>query len=253
MYHRKYFSGAVQDKNLTRSTINIANNSLVSEYYVRDEVVCQAIKETLEEAGIACTYDSQNSTISIDGLTVQFLSYMYVSYIYFNVNGQQVGVHTTDPFNGNSYKFYVTLKGDIKSVLLINIGYYSAPAYENLGIAIGKGVDIKDQEGIHVVSDIGNAKAAASQFYIVKNDEIFADYKIMVQFGQQISNVTQLNGNGTDITLVECVAKPGRFKIDNCYFGPDILGNDEFFNIGGAIYYKLSNSVLVKCTNEQTV
>lgn len=250
MYHRKYFSGSVQDRTLTRSTMNIATNSLVGEFYVKDEVVCQAIKETLEEAGVTCTYDSQNSILNIDGLAVQFLSYTYINYIYFNVKGQYIGVHSSDPFNGNNYKFCVTLKGDIKSVLLIHIGYYSDPANESYGIALGRGVDIKDKENIYAVAIVQNAKATVSQFYIVKGDEIFGEYKDMIQFGQQILNVAQLNGNGTEITLIECTAKPGRFKLNNCYFGPDVLSNNEFFNIDGDIYYKLSNSVLVKCSNE---
>lgn len=119
---------------------------------------------------------------------------------------------------------------------------------EQNGISLGHGIDLKTGDKIRVIHCI--SAAANSNFFIIKDDEIFTDYKNAITFGQQISNVTQLNENGSEITLVECIAQAGRFKLNNCYFGHAALVNKEFYNIDGDIYYKLSNNILVKCFPE---
>lgn len=248
MYYRKYFAGSVENANLTRSTVWIANNLSYTEYYVQSDIVCRAIKETLEDMGITCTYTSENSVLVIDGLTVQVLRYS--SYLYYNANGIDIGNLSNTPFSGNNYKFYITLKGDIDSVLYIGIGYYSVPSNELGGFMIGKGKDLKDNSQIRVVAAYNDVKSY-SQFFIIKNDEILEGYKQKVVFGGVLTSITDLNNGGTEVTLVECVAQPGRFKLDNCYFGNAVLLNEEFYNIGGAIYYKLSNNILIKCVNGQ--
>lgn len=247
MYYRKYFAGSVENANLTRSTVWIENNTNKTEYYVQSDVVCRAIKDTLEDMGITCTYTSENSVLVIDGLTVQILRYS--SYLYCNANGICIGYLGNSPFSGNNYKFYITLKGDIDSVLYICIGYYSNPTNELGGFMIGKGKDLKDNSQIRVASTYDDIKSY-SRFYIIKNDEILECYKQKVVFGGSIASIADLNNGGTEVTLVECVAQPGRFKLDNCYFGNDVLSNGEFYNIGGGIYYKLSNNILIKCVNE---
>lgn len=250
MYYRKYFSGSVENANLTRNTVDISNNSNKTDYYVVSDVVCRAIKETLEDVGITCTYSSENSMLVIDGLTVQILRYS--NYLYYNANGVNIGTQNTNPFSGNSYKFYIILKGDIDSILNISIGHFTGPATEINGFSIGKGKDLKDGGQIRAVSTISSSTGSNSNFYVIKNDKIFPDYKSLITFGGNITNLSSLNGNGNDVTLIECVAKPGRLKLDNCYFGNDVLSSNEFYNISGEIYYKQSNNILAKCPNEQT-
>lgn len=250
MYYRKYFAGSVEDAKLTRTVVDIATKGNRTEYYVIDDVVCKAIKETLEDAGVSCAYASENSVLQIDGLTVQFLCYSSATHIYYNVNGANIGNQTSNPFSGNNYKFYVTLKGDIDSVLNIAIGTYSSPTSESYGISIGKGKDLKDGLQIRATSNISNLTTNYS-FYIVKNDEIFRDNKGLIIFGGIITHISSLDGNGTEVTLVECVAQPGRFKLDNSYFGNAALTVDTFYNIGGDIYYQRSKNILVKCVNKK--
>lgn len=250
MYYRKYFAGSVENVSLTRTTVDISSNTNRTEYYVVDDVICRAIKETLEDSGIACTYTSDNSTLVIDGLTVQILR--YANSLYYNMNGLvpliiNATSLTTYPFSGNNYKFYVTIKGDSDSVLNISVGSYNAPNAE-YGLSIGKGKDLKDDQEIRAVNSLTNSMNN-SLFYIIKGNQIFQEYKNAITFGYALTSVTQLNGNGTDVTLIECVAQPGRFKLNNCYFGITYLTNNEFYNIGGDIYYKLSNNILVKCVN----
>lgn len=251
MYYRKYFAGSAEDSMLTRKLVVISNSSTASEYYVRSDVICRAIQETLEDVGISCIYDNQNSTIMIEDLTIQISTYNNSANVLYNINGLSVGTQTKHPFNGSNhnYKFYVTLKGDIDAILNISIGSYSTPQDETNGISIGKGKDMKDGQSIRTVCTIPTV--SNGNCYVVKDDEIFQDYKSLIAFGGSISNVSSLNGNATEVTLVECVAKPGRFKLDNCYFGNDALTIYEFYNIGGEIYYKIANNILVKCVDKK--
>ncbi len=246
MYYRKYFSGTVESINLTK-TITTFNNGPQIHYYVIADTVCHAIKETLEDVGISCLYDDQNSILTVDGVTVQIHA-PGTAQIYYYVKGQSLSYTNQSPFSGNNYKFYVILKGDIDGILNISFGNYSAPANEGIGISIGKGVDLKDGKEIRMIQTIANAINANS--FILKDDEIFVDHKTNLVFGQQITNVPQLNGNGSEITLIDCIAQVGRFKLNNCYFGHAALTNQEFYNIGGDIYYKLSNNILVICSSD---
>ncbi len=249
MYYRKYFAGTVENAGLTKSIVDISDSRYSrSDYYIKSGTICNAMRETLGEAGISCEYSEQNSTLNIDGLTVQFLCYGNVNYVYYNANGAQLGNQSVSPFNGNNYKFYITLKGDIESILIIYIGIYANPAIEGYGIAIGKGRDLKDGEQIYTAGSLVDA-VNNSRFFILKNDKILEDFKGVVNFGFQMTNDLNLNGSGTEYTLVECIAQPGRFKLDNCYFGSPMLSNGYFYNIGGDIYYKLSNNIVAKCTS----
>lgn len=251
MYYRKYFAGTVENVNLTRTTADISGVGNRTEFYIMDDVICRAIKETLEDVGISCEYASENSILQIEGLSVQILRYS--NSLYCSANGVVIGnIGSYSPFSGNNYKFYVTLKGDIDSVLIIAIGYYGAPANDSYGFVIGKGKDLRDSSQVRVITLISSATSTgSSSFYILKDDEIFSDYKSGVAFGFAMPSIPALNGNGNEVTLIECVAQAGRFKLDNCFFGNAALGNGEFYNIGGEIYYKLSSYILVKCNNEQ--
>lgn len=253
MYYRKYFAGTVENANLTRITADISGVGNRTESCVIDDVICRAIKETLEDVGVSCEYASENSVLQIEGLSVQILRYS--NGLYCSANGVVIGSMTTNsPFSGNAYRFYVTLKGDIDSVLTIAIGYYGTPAADAYGFAIGKGIDLKDGSQVRMITSIGYAVSSnGTSFFIIKDNKIFSDHKSTVNFGFVMPNIPTLSGNGTEITLVECVAQAGRFKLDNCYFGNAALGNGEFYNIGGEIYYKLSSFILVKCINEKTV
>lgn len=246
MYYRKYFSGTVESALLTK-TITTFNSGNQNHYYVIAETICNAIKETLEDVGISCQYDDQNSILTIDGVSVQ-MHCSTATNTYYYVNGLNLGYTSGSPFNGNIYKFYVTLKGDVKSIINILYGCYSDPANEiNLGTVLGKGTDLKDGKEIRVICAGVNT---TSNFFILKDNEIFKDYSNYLTFGQQITNIPQLNGNGSEITLVDCIAQVGRFKLNNCYFGHAALTNKEFYNIGGDIYYKLTNNILVKCSSD---
>lgn len=216
MYYRKYFAGTVENANLTRTTADISGVGNRTESYVMDDVICRAIKETLEDVEISCEYTSENSVLQIEGVSVQILRYS--NGLYCSANGVVIGnMSSYTPFNGNNYKFYVTLKGNIDSVLTIAIGYYSLPATDLNGFAIGKGKDLKDGSQIHVITLISSAiNASNSSFYIIKDNKIFSDYKSVVNFGFAMPNIQALNGN--EVTLVECVAQAGRFKLNNCYF-----------------------------------
>lgn len=251
MYYRKYFAGSVEDASLTKNIPDLADPSrTINNSYVQADVICKAIQKTLQEVDISCIYNEDNSTLKINGVTIQFYAYSNSS-MYYQINGISVGYNTSySPFSKNDYRFYITLKGDIDSILVICIGRYDIPASENNGIAIGSGTDLKDYSNIKVINVIGDA--LTSNFYLVKDDAIYDNLKSKVVFGQEIANNLSVNDNGNLVTLVDCITVScGRFKIDNCYFGNSALQTNYFYNIDGSVYYAFSSNILIKCVNQQ--
>lgn len=249
MYYRKYFAGTTESYSAYESILNIAVNRNFNRYVYQTEVLCEAIKSTLEGAGITCTYNPETNIFNIGGLSVQIYVYNQNGNIGFYANGKTIYENSAtggNPFSGLNYKFYVTLKGDVDSVLDICVGRFQQPADETYGISIGAGTDLKDGSQVYLVGSCANARAA--QFYIIKEDKIFTDFQSLISFGGEITYAASL---GNDITLIECIAQPGRFKLNNCYFGNQLLGELEFYNIGGEIYYKRSKNILVKCISRQ--
>ena len=249
MYYRKYFSGSIESNTAYRLVQNIVNTANTYDYYNQTDVVCSAIKSTLEDVEIQCEYDETSRTLVIDGVTIQILVYNQNGYIGYYANGITLGQVTYTPFSGLNYKFYVTLKGDKDGMLQIFIGYFSIPAAEVYGFVIGKGTDLKDGQDIRVAS--GNNISSVGAVYILKNDAILPECKTQITFGQQFTYDSVLTNSGKEITLVECVALPGRFRLNNCYCGSGGLTVGEFYNIGGDIYYYISKNILVKCVSEQ--
>lgn len=248
MYYRRYFSGSIAATNATRITKSIVNGSNLTHYCNQTDVLLSAIKQTLEDVGIQCEYGDIDGVLIIDGVTLQICATNTSPYISFNINGiQMTTINSNYPFSGTKYSFYVTLKGDIEGILQIFIGSYTSPQIETTGFIIGKGVDLRDDVEIRVIwaGSVNNV----SSFYVVKNDKILDDYKSTVAFGLQLTNVSGLNNNGIEATLVECVAQPGRFKLSNCYFGNAALAVNSFYNIGGDIYYSIAAAILVKCVS----
>lgn len=254
MYFRKYFAGNIESNSVTSTIKSISNNANITTYINQTKVLCNAIFETLLEAGISCQYNEENYTVIVDGLPVQFLvtvssgiAYCHVKGVtgfYFTGNGASVV-----PFNGLNYRFYITLKGDIDSFLKIFIGTYNSPSVESYGIAIGKGIDLRDEVEIRVINNVSAFKASNSYGFIIKEGNVLADYTSTVSFGFQIANVSALNNSGLEVTLTEAMSQAGRFKLNNCYFGNAALAEDYFYNIGGDIYYAVNNLLLAKCVN----
>lgn len=251
MYYRKYFSGSIESNTAYRTIKNISTNANINDYYNQTDIMCFAVRSTLEDVGIQCEYDETTRILKIEETSIQIVVYHQSGYIEYHANGIKLAqLQSSIPFSGVNYKFYVTLKGDKDGILHIFIGTFTAPATELYGFLIGKGTDLRDGQDIRII--LGGNIDLATEFYIFKNDAILTDYKNRIAFGQRLSTVNDLSNNGKEITLVECVAQPGRFKLNNCYFGSTSLTVREFYNIGGDIYYCMSNNILIKCVNEQS-
>lgn len=252
MYFRKYFAGTVTDWTESK-TITPLLGTLNTALTLVSNVTCSAIQETLLEAGIECEYDENDYLLNIDGVTVQIYNRRNINSTYteINCNGHYImNSGQLNTFSNNSYKFYVTLIGDIDGLLKIAIGSYANPSLETNGFVIGKGVDLKDGANIRIINTIPKLSSTQNNAYILKNNQILSDCSNEITFGWQITNKTEINNNGTEITLVEAIAQTGRFKLNNCYFGNAALTEGYFYNIGGDIYYYSSNNILVKCKTE---
>lgn len=247
MYYRRYFAGTIASTTAYR-TITALNGGNQSNYYEKTNVLLSAIKQTFEDVGIQCECRDTEAVLVIDGVTVQAF-FNSSGYISCSINGYTLATLNSNlPFSKEQYRFYITLKGNIDGILQICIGGYSNPQAETSGFIIGKGVDLRDGKEIRVIVNGGISNP--NQFYVLKDDKILEDYKNAVAFGYLcLTNVPGLNNNGADVTLVECVAQPGRFKLNNCYFGNAALTVNNFYNIGGELYYVMTANILVKCTD----
>lgn len=251
MYYRRYFSGTISSNTVYRVIKNIATGANTNNYYNQTGLLQSAIKQTLEDVGILCEYGTGDGILQIDGATLQICCSAQNGGINFYTNGitlQSIS-NSYGSFSGTKYNFYVTLKGDIGGILQVFIGLFNNPQAESVGFLIGKGKDLKDDTEVRVVAS-GNLSNVNS-FYVLKNDRILEGYNTAVEFGQALTNVPALNNSGSDVTLVACVAKPGRFMLNNCYFGNASLAVNNFYNIGGDIYYAMTANILVKCENDQ--
>lgn len=244
MYYRKHFIGEIENSK-TAKTIKGLNNTNVSTYYLINDVICKAIKETLEDVNISCDYDDQAYILTIDSVSVQILS-LPNNIISYCINNQNGGITESLVFlNGDKYNFCITIKGEIDSILKISIGFYSSPESETNGFTIGKGTDLKDGTQIRVWER--NSNALNSSFFVIKDNECILNKNILFGFQLNTTLVSSTIISQNEITLVECIAQIGRFKLNNCYFGNRILTNNSFYNIDGEVYFQLSNSILVKC------
>lgn len=248
MYYRRYFAGRLESTTGYKTISDIGGGN-VNNYYNQTNVLLSAIKQTLEDVGIQCECREADAILVIDRVTVQFV-YTGVNTYRISVNGEKLADVASggSSFSNADYRFYVTLKGDIDGILQIFIGWYTNPTGEGIGIAIGKGVDLRD--GIEIRGVRGGSYANSPEYLsVLKNDRILENYNKEVAFGYPLTNVPDLNNKGTEVTLVECVAQPGRFKLNNCYFGNNALQAGYFYNIGGDIYYVMNNQIMVKCVN----
>lgn len=253
MYYRRYFSGTVLSNTEYRVIKNIGTGRNINNYYNQTNVLQSAIKQTLEDVGIQCEYDTSDGVLVIDGVKIQIVAYNSNPHIAFIVNGKELTFinGSSYTFSAKNYRFYITLKGDIDGILQIFIGLYNTPQAEIYGLSIGKGTDLKDGTEVRVV--LSGTIVSENQFYVLKNNNIIDGIDTTVEFGQKISNIAAVNNNGTEVTLVDCVASPGRFKLNNCFFGNLCLPANVFYNIGGDIYYQIGSTILIKCTSNYTL
>lgn len=254
MYFRKYFEGTEPYYNSYQNIYINGTSTTKKVYTYQTHIINEAIKETLLAAGIECDYGGieDKCILRIGGFPVQLLVASNVGNIALYRNGNANPVFTAGTsygtFSGANYKFYVSLLGDPKSILVITLGYYSNPT--NLlytGIMIAKIIDLRDGS-----KKIGVASAGSSAVYIYYESGEPLDEIEILNF-QGASYNANLCKNGSLIPLLESIDTTGFFKIEQCYRGTSgLLANYNFYNIGGEIFMQPGSSFiyLIKCTTE---
>lgn len=259
MYYRKNFSGAVESTNVTKIIpYSFGSNSTCTIYVNQNNVINNALKEILTECGCVCVYDEDTALLWIDGfpLSIQVYATSYYRIVLPLTTTALVNVTSTTStyafFSGVNYNFYITVKGDPDGILDVYIGTYAAPTAVNTAysFSIGKGKDLRDNSSIFTLSLARNYG-----MYVYKRTEEGIEYPegltsaSSLVFGFAITSNTGLNENGNKIVLVSEIAQTGAFALNQCYLGNAALSNDNFYDIGGSIYYVRDNYNIVKCTN----
>lgn len=249
MYFRKYFEGTVSAYNTTASVLVNGTSSRQTVYINQTNIINEAIKETLMAAGIDCEYDSTSCSLHVGGVFVQILAASNAGNIAVYRKGISSPMQTSSTScgicSGSNYKFYVTLKGDPKGILVVTIGYYSKPEDMTYGVAVAKIIDLRDNSrktGIMLPNNSYNV------YIYDESGEKLSEIETLNFMNLKANN--DLTESGSLIPLVEIIDTYGFFKIEQCYMGTYGLAKDSFYNIGGEVFYMLYNYYLIKCTTE---
>lgn len=235
MYFRKYFEGTEPYYNSNQNIYINGTSTTKRVYTYQTHIINEAITETLLAAGIECEYGGieDKCILRIGGFPVQILVASNVGNVALYRNGNINPVFTAGTsygtFSGANYKFYVSLLGDPKSILSINIGSFSSPA--NLSytpIMIAKIIDLRDGS-----KKIGVGSTGSSAMYLYYESGESLDEIEILNFQGATYNAN-LCKNGSLIPLMESIDTTGFFKIEQCYRGTSGLSaNYSFYNIGG--------------------
>lgn len=246
MYFRKSFEGVTSNTTYTGNVYIYGISKYIKTYISQTQVINEAIKETLLAAGVHCEYDITRHVLCIDGVYAQVL----VTSANGTLSVYARGIETVfNPANyaiwsGNNYRFQVTLQGDPKGILLVNVGYYSYPGYLNNVVAIAKLMDLRDNS-----RKLGVIPGCSLSVYVYDASGAQMDGIYTLQFSP-LDNNPVLTDSGSRIPLLESIDSTGFFKIEQCYMGHKGLNTNSFHNIGGDIYYHIHYYYLVRCTTE---
>ena len=263
MYYRRYFEGNVENPNETSSGL-FAGISY-SIYKNQSIILGNAIKQTLIDAGMNAKYDEETlmlypNQLENTGIGI-FITSFYVVNIYLQCSGgyknTQESQSAYSPFNqgGTSYKFYVTLLGDPKNFLRINIGCFSDVGnILKTTIYFAYGTDKRDMQKIIYIYPHASG-ANTSTFYAMHALDGSAVDGLNALSTAVNFNQPAVTGTEKDIVLIDLFSQQGYFTIDDCYIGCSALtpGLTSFYLINGEEYYYPTSCILVKCKSKISV
>lgn len=267
MYYKKYFSGSVDATTTTNRYYmgldKIATSTSLSSGHIknRSDVLGNAIVSTLKDIGYTNAYwDSTSGYVFFDksnNLAGFYLS-VQSSYIYFNACGgttdttyitaQTSGTgcgslssgyspFSTTGTSAATYQFYITIKGEPKGMMIMNIGTYSSPSSESNNLYICRGKDKRDNSDI-IGFNFTLSSGGMSAVY-------FASYSTAKAIIATTLVTTRLSMSYQLVVLIPSFALYGFVFLDNTYFNPGIttLG---FYKIGDDTYY-VDDYWMTKC------
>lgn len=249
MYFRKYFEGSLPSNASGSVTIN-GTTTKKTVYTTQTQVINNAIKETLQEAGIECGYTGADTgyVLTVLGAQIQLLSLSSNGCISLyrkgNASEMFTAASSAATFSGLNYKFFVSLLGDPKGILVIYLGNYSSPAALGYGVSIFQLTDLRDGS-----RKIGVSTYSPSSVYVYTETGDIVGGINSLSFQNLVNNV-DLTQNGARIPLVESIDTTGFFSVRQCYRGHGGLAANNFYNIGGDIYMQFYILFLIKCTTE---
>lgn len=274
MYYRKYFSGSVDATTTTTQYYmgldKVATSTSLRTGHIknRSDVIGNALVSTLRDIGFPNAYWDSTSgylffdkTNSLCGIYISILySQAYFCGGYHSTTAYLLASNSSpwggyynlttanNPFsatgqNTADYGFYITVKGEPKGVLKVNIGSYSNTSLETgYGFIICNGTDKKNNEkifGYYIIEPMSSN--SVTNFGLTYYDS--ADF---------IANTTLLSGTGNlalkdeEIVIIPCFFLYGRYFLDNTYINPGITNKLGFYEIDGEIY-EVEAYYMIKC------
>ena len=268
MYYRKYFEGEIDDVSITTSIKLGIDTNNTTIYVNQTKILGNAIASILKSIGFNSEYNENTFILHFDknfehGIYIFFTaqnSYTIIPYSSESISSPRINSSTSYPIfyiqsgsKKGTYKFYITFKGDPKSLILTDIGYYSKPSGGGYYFIFGYGLDIRYNKKVFLFNAGAALGSARSTRYHVRNIDstLVEGYKtsttIQVDF-----RIVRLASSITDILpLINIFSYDGYFVLENCFSRPPQISSlDAFYLIDGDEYYILDDYTIIKCTTK---
>lgn len=258
MYYRKYFEGEISNANETVSIAQVTSTSNKTIYANQTNVVCGAVAETLNACGVASSY--LDYVLTIDGVRLN-LVYTSTTNIANLVCGYEYAwagsaSTQTQPFDGASYKFYVTIKGDPQGELLIAIGAFANPSSDAFRFGLAKAKNnLTGRDAVLLLysNGISNAIPLSLTGEILIREQTHSITSIQLET-RTISNFDTKKSYADDSnieTLLPVVTKGYEFTLKNVYSQPygAMKTANAFYRINGRTFYN-NTGYLIECITQ---
>ncbi len=267
MYYRKYFSGDIDDTTITTS-VKFGNDISNTTVYVNQSIIIgNAIADTLKDIGVDAQYNEETFILHFNkkydhGVYIFFTAQnSYTMALYSNEIGLTNKSNSSASYplfsipygsQSGSYKFYITLKGEPKTMMLSEIGYYANPSKGSYFFIWGYCNDIRYNKKLFLWNASAALGSARSGKYYVRNIDSTLVEGYTGTTAQVNFRIIRLNSNDANtLPLINLFSYDGFFILENCFFGTSqISSTDTFYLIDEEEYYILDDYTIIKCKTE---
>lgn len=256
MYFKKFYAGQIESNTERERVVDDRGNS-IDDYINQGAVVRNAVVESLAACGAEAFVEDGSCVINVNGFrfsiyylnTMRMAIYSNGAIIYSPTNNDRYG----QPFDNLGYKFYVTIKGNLKTSFNIYISAYNeASTYETKGIGISYVTTIIKKQKRVIVRKVDGEKAeTGSVGYIRGIDGSLVDgqsYNNQVTFKLSISfSDYEWNDLGHSFSLIPLFDLYGYCTFDGVFIrNTNKMPVGNFYNLNDKLFYVMNYNMLVE-------
>ena len=256
MYFKKFFTGQIESNTERKSVVDDVGVSR-NDYINQGTIVRNAVVESLVACGADAFVEGGSSVINVNGFrfSIYYVDTMKMS-IYSNTASIYLctsNSYSYQPFRDLEYRFYVTIKGNLKTSFNIYISSYTeSSTSETRGIGISYVTTIIKKQKRVVVRKIASEVAdTGSVGYVRGIDGSLVDgqssssplnFKISIDYSNY-----EWNDLGNSIPLIPLFDLTGYCSFDGVYIRhKSLLSVKNFYNLNGRLFYAMNYHMLVE-------